>query len=252
MAKGIIFDIDEFGVHDGPGIRKLVFFKGCPLHCTWCHNPEGISYEKESFVTRTGELKTCGEEYEAVDLAKKLRKGADILINSGGGITITGGEPLAQPDFLFDLIWHLRPLNIAVETSGFSTSSVFEKVVSSVNLVFFDVKHTDSAIHENFTGVENSLILDNLKLLCQSATDFIVRIPLIPGVTDTIENLESIAQLIKDAHHLKQVELLPYHQTAGAKYAMTGRKFEPGFDTTRKAKARSDIFKNYNIKVSVL
>lgn len=281
MSGGIIFNIEEFAVHDGPGIRKLVFFKGCPLHCSWCHNPVGISFKKELMVSLStcihcgkckeicthekcvvcGECagvcplnlrKITGEEIDAKDLAVKLLKGKEVLINSGGGITISGGEPLAQPAFLFDLIKYLKPLHIAVETSGFASSSVFEKMVSEANLVLMDIKHTDPEIHKKFTGVDNVQILKNLKILCQSETDFCIRIPLIPGVNDTLENMEETAKLIKEANRLQKVELLPYHQTAGAKYTLVGKTFNPGFDTTKKVNVWMDAFEKYNIKVSVL
>lgn len=252
MAKGIIFDIEELGLHDGPGIRKLVFFKGCPLRCTWCHNPEGLSFDKEWMVGQLGEKKMCGEEFEAKELAKKLLKGKDILLNSGGGITVTGGEPLAQPAFLFDLIRYLKPMHIAVETSGYSSEKIFKRVVEEVDLVLIDVKHTDPVVHKKYTGVDNSLILKNLSFLCQSETDFIARIPLIPGVNDTKENMETTVQLIRDAKNLLKVELLPYHKSAGAKYKMVEKVYNPGFDTTQEIKVWAGIFKNNNINVTVL
>lgn len=281
MVKGTIFNIEEFAVHDGPGIRKLVFFKGCPLNCSWCHNPEGISFRKELMVSQVACIqcgkckeicihdeceacgkcvgicplrlrKVCGQETEAQELAEKLLKGKEVLINSGGGITISGGEPLAQPDFLFDLLKQLKPLHIAVETSGYASGSIFQKMVSMVDLVLMDVKHTDPKIHKKYTGIDNSLILENLKFLCQSSIDFCIRIPLIPGVNDTRENMEMTALLIKDSKYLKQVELLPYHQTAGAKYPMVNKIFSPGFDTNKKVNVWKDIFENYNINVTVL
>ena len=251
MSKGIIFNIEEFAVHDGPGIRKLVFFKGCPLRCTWCHNPEGLSFKKEWMVSRT-KRKIAGQEFEAKELAEKLMKGKEVLVNSGGGITITGGEPLAQPVFLFDLIRWLKPIDIAIETSGFANKKVFQKMVAEVNLVLMDVKHTNPEIHKKYTGVDNSQILENLQFLCQSDTDFHIRIPLIPGVNDTRENMEITALLIKDAKHLKRVELLPYHQTAGAKYSMVGRSYNPMFDVKKKVNIHKEIFEEYNINVIVL
>lgn len=279
--KGIIFNIEEFAVHDGPGIRKLVFFKGCPLHCSWCHNPEGISFRKELMVsqtacTRCGKCtevcssdtcivcgkcvgvcplrlrKICGEEIEAADLAVRLLKGRDILISSGGGITISGGEPLAQPAFLFDLLRHLKPLHIAVETSGYAREDTFLRMLSEVNLVLMDIKHTDPVIHRKYTGVDNSLIMRNLKHLCEASVDFCIRIPLIPGVNDSRENMKMTAQLLKDAKNLKKVEFLPYHQTAGAKYGMVGSVFNPGFNTSEVVSIRKEIFEDYHIRVDVL
>lgn len=281
MAKGIIFNIEEFAVHDGPGIRKLVFFKGCPLQCTWCHNPEGISFRKELMVSwaacincgRCSEVCThevcitCGEctivcpqgvrkingqEFHAKELAEQLLKGKEVLINSGGGITISGGEPLAQPDFLFDLIKELKTIHIAVETSGYAQNRIFSKMVSEVDLVLMDIKHTDTKVHKRYTGVDNFQILENLAFLCQSDTDFYIRVPLIPGVNDTKENLNKTAQLVQDAKHLKRIELMPYHQTAGAKYEMVGRSFTPGFDTTKKVNTWREIFNSYNLNIKVL
>lgn len=279
--KGTIFNIEEFAVHDGPGIRKLVFFKGCPLKCTWCHNPEGISFKKELMVSHAACIhcgkcsevcineaciqcgkcvevcplrlrKIVGQEIEAENLAKTLLKGKEILTRSGGGITISGGEPLAQPAFLFELIEHLKPIHIAVETSGYAQPEIFQKMVSSVDLVLMDVKHTHPGVHKKFTGVDNKLILDNLKFLCRSETGFYVRIPLIPEVNDTRENMEETATLIKEARNLKRVELLPYHHTAGAKYPMLGKQYDPGFDVSRNVNIWKDVFEKYNINAIVL
>jgi pyruvate formate lyase activating enzyme len=279
--RGLIFNIEEFAVHDGPGIRELVFFKGCPLHCTWCHNPEGISFSKELIVSRSlctncgrcrevcsgshctvcGKCtevcplnlrKICGREYEAKELADVLLKGKEILTAGGGGITISGGEPLAQPDFLFDLMECLKPCHIAVETSGQAPSPVFREMVRLADLVLMDIKHTDTEIHRKYTGTGNDQILENLGFLCRSEKDFIIRIPLIPGVNDSFANLEQTALMIRNARHLRGVELLPYHQTSGAKYPMTGREFNPGFDTAAKINIQKDVFEKYNIKVTIL
>jgi len=281
MAKGIIFNIEEFAVHDGPGIRKLVFFKGCPLRCTWCHNPEGISFDKELMVS-IGRCQSCGrcssvcinekcitcgkcvevcplrlrkisgQEYEADELALKLLRGKEVLIESGGGITISGGEPLAQPDFLFALIRKLKPVHIAIETSGYAGHEIFRQMVSEVDLVLMDIKHTDPVIHQQYTGKDNRIILENLKYLCRSETDFYLRVPLIPGINDTRENMEETASLIYDAKHLKRVELLPYHLTAGSKYEMLDREYKPGFDVTRKVQIHRDVFNKYMLNTLVL
>ncbi|KKS19447.1 MAG: Pyruvate formate-lyase-activating enzyme, partial [Candidatus Roizmanbacteria bacterium GW2011_GWC2_41_7] len=249
MAKGLIFEIEEFAVHDGPGIRKTVFFKGCPLKCNWCHNPEGISFKKEIMVSKGSCIncercidvcreekctscgtcinacplrlrKICGTEYEAKDLAKELLRGKEILEQNNGGITISGGEPMAQPEFLMELIQELKPIHVVIETSGYASEEVFRKIVDSVDLVLMDIKHTDPKIHMQVTGVDNALIFKNLSYLCNSSRKFNIRIPLIPGINDTSENMERTARLLKSSNCLERVEFLPYHKTAGAKYAM--------------------------------
>jgi pyruvate formate lyase activating enzyme len=281
VSKGTIFNIEEFAVHDGPGIRKLVFFKGCPLRCTWCHNPEGLSLNKELMVSEAACIhcdrckeacnheecigfgtcvKVCplqlrkivGQEYEASELAKTLLKGKEVLTSSGGGITISGGEPLAQPDLLFDLIIHLKPIHIAIETSGYASRKIFQRMVSEIDLVLMDIKHTDPVIHKQFTGVDNVRILENLKYLCNSDTPFYIRIPLIPGVNDTLSNMKQTALLLNGAKNLIGVELLPYHKTAPAKYAMLNKEFVPAFDTGKKVSIWLDVFKKYKIKANVL
>jgi pyruvate formate lyase activating enzyme len=281
MSKGIIFDIEEFAIQDGPGIRKTVFFKGCPLSCNWCHNPEGISFKKEVMIskgacTHCGRCidvcteeeckgcgkcvkvcplhlrKICGTEYEARDLAKELLKGKEVLEANNGGITISGGEPMAQPIFLLELIKELKPIHTAIETSGYAPEEIFKEVVSKVDLVLMDIKHTDSQIHRQVTGVDNAIILRNLKYLCSIDRLFYVRIPLIPGINDTRENMENIAMLLREAKGLMIVELLPYHKTAGAKYSMIGKEYKPIFDVNQDPKVYLEPFEKYNIRSRVL
>lgn len=252
MARGKIFNIEEFGVHDGEGIRKIVFFKGCPLACNWCHNPEGISFKTEYLLSKDGRKSICGVEYEANDLAGELLKGKEILVNSGGGITISGGEPLAQPEFLLELMDSLKPIHIVLETSGHANSEIFSKMLDKADCIFMDLKHVDPKIHFTHTGVRNNQILKNLDILCKSNTDFIIRIPLIPGINDNRENMANTAALIKGAKALKRVELMPYHQTAGAKYPMVGREFKPLFDVDRAVNSFPGEFEKYNIETIVL
>ena len=218
MVSGVIFAVEEFAVHDGPGIRKTVFFKGCPLRCNWCHNPEGLSFAPELWVnsslcqacgrchavcvtagsydrsscTGCGNCllvcplrlrRICGRTVDAEALATELLIGNDLLAASGGGYTLSGGEPLAQPDFAAELIERLRPSHIALETSGFAPSAVFSRVCSLVDLVMIDIKQVDPVVHRAMTGVENRQILANLRDLIETGRPFIARIPLIPGST---------------------------------------------------------------------
>ena len=282
MTTGIIFDIEEFAVHDGPGIRKVVFFKGCPLRCVWCHNPEGLSGKRELLVSRNGctqcgkcreacphlshciecglcvEVcplrlrKLCGYTVTAEELARELLKDKDFLMKNGGGITVSGGEPLAQPQFLFELISLLKPIHIALETSGHAPEAVFQTAVGMADLIMMDIKHTDPLIHQRYTGVDNKIILNNLQYLCRSDRRFIIRIPVIPGVNDNPENFAGVARLIKDAKGLERLELLPYHQTAGAKYAMLGKEYRPPFDTSGPVYLDQEVFRKNDIHSVIL
>ena len=239
---GTILEIEEFGVHDGPGIRTVVFLKGCPLGCSWCQNPEAIDFgtQNEGFVMSDAELAT------------RLLRHKKMLNDSGGGVTFSGGEPLSQAKFVIAVTTAVHPMNVAIETSGQAASAIFAAVVSSVDLVMIDVKHTDPGIHKQFTGHDNRQILANLGYLCAGTKPFIVRVPLIPGVNDGEDNLNRTADLIAGATALAGVELLPYNTMAPAKYPRAGRVFQPGFDTLATPRIDTKIFTKRGIKCDVL
>ena len=250
MEKGLIFSVEEFAIHDGPGIRTTVFLKGCPLHCEWCHNPEGISFYPQVAVTANG-TRTFGETITSGELALRILKKKDFFTFSGGGVTLTGGEPLAQADFVVEVLTRIKNIHKAIETSGYASAEKFRSVVSLVDLTLFDLKQTNEKLHKKYTGVSNRPIIDNLRWLTTSGKKFIVRIPLIPGVNDDEANMLEILSLIRDSPSLERVEFLPYHKTAGAKYKMLGKTYHPSFDTTKTPQIWN-VFEKYNIKTMVL
>ena len=281
MAQGVIFDIKEFTVHDGPGIRTTVFFKGCPLRCIWCHNPEGLLLQPELMVSKVsctncgkcrescihkecqpvglctkvcpqGLIKIVGETVDSKELALSLKRHSEFLRKNHGGITFSGGEPLVQPEFLIDLLKELNHLHTAVETSGYARLDIFMQIVKLADLILFDIKHTDPEVHKKVTGIDNKLILKNLDQLIKSDKNFIARIPLIPGINDTRKNMEETVFLLKDASGLERVELLPYNPFAGAKYSMVGMEYKLCFDENQSIKTFIGAFERYNIKYSVL
>lgn len=250
MSKGIIFSIEEFAINDGPGIRTTVFLKGCPLRCAWCHNPEGWSFRPQTMHKFDGD-ETCGREVDADELSARLHRDKDFFKMNDGGVTFTGGEPTAQPDFLLEMLERLSDIHTAVETSGYCPERIFQSMLDRTDYILFDVKHSDSAEHLHWTGAGNGLILKNLDTLCHSGKEFVVRIPLIPGVNDSESNMEGTAALLKEARNLKRVELLRYHRTAGAKYAMVDKEYAPGFDTEAEPQVHN-VFEANNIKTIIL
>ncbi len=273
---GTVFAIEEFSVYDGPGIRTTVFLKGCHMRCQWCHNPESRRFEPEILKNPNGCLhcgrctadegklseksilacpmkliRLCGEAYEPQQLCEKILKNRRILA-CGGGVTFSGGEPLAQADFVSECCDIIGDrLHKALQTAGFCDGHSFEKLLAKVDYVLFDLKIIDNAMHKKYTGVGNDSILSNFETLCKSKKDFCVRIPLIPTVTDTQENIESICRIMQK-QGVGYAELMPYNKMAGGKYAMLGKSYSPDFDDTVPCCTRQEIFKKYNIKTKIM
>lgn len=274
---GIIFDIKQFAIFDGPGIRTTVFFKGCPLRCMWCHNPEGLSFQPQLMVSNNGCLncgkckavctspencilcgdcvkvcplhlrKICGEEITGEQLAKRILKDKEYLLAQGGGVTFSGGEPTGQPAFLIETLERLKSIHRAIETSGYCQVDTFKTILTNLDYVIMDIKLVDEKKHRHYTGLSNQLILKNLEEVKKSGKPFLIRIPVIPGVNDTDENFEQTAKLLVGVTTLEQVELLPYHKTAGAKYSMVGRKYKPQFNEEIEPNLNVDIFHKHGI-----
>lgn len=245
-----MFDITEFAVHDGPGIRTTVFLKGCPLRCAWCHNPEGQLMEPEE-ITSNSDKRMCGKVWESGELAEHLNKQAGVLKPSGGGVTFSGGEPLMQPGFVVDVISRLDGIHTVLQTSGYALSEVFTEVVSACNMVYFDLKLMDSEVHHKYTGVDNALTLNNIQLLDKMDIPYVVRVPLVPGITDTAENLAAIAETAAGLHNLVRVDLLPYNKAAGGKYSSCNKIFAPDWDETLPCNADTSVFVRLGVDVRV-
>ncbi len=279
---GTVFSIEEFSVWDGPGIRTTAFLKGCPLRCTWCHNPEGqekgeqivrspngcigcgrciekaekqqasICYTIESIkACPRNLLRICGKKYTPESLAEKLLKN-EIILKKSGGVTYSGGEPFFQSEFLLQTAELLKGrLHQAVQTCGYTAVENFKKALSVMDYFLFDLKLADNVMHRKYTGVDNTLIIENFKLLARSDIPYVVRIPLIPGVTDTEDNLLKIASLIAE-NGCSYAELLPYNKMAGAKYKLVGREYAPLFDEEKEVLFGENIFKSCGIKTKIL
>ncbi len=266
--NSLIFDIKEFGLHDGAGMRTTVFLKGCPLKCIWCHNPEGQSFFKE--VTKNplkctscglckrkctheackelgvcvkicpnNNVKKVGEEYSPQALAEKLLKNKAFL--QRGGVTFSGGEPLCHGDFILKTIGFLGNIRTAVETCGYVNEDEFLRVTDKIDDIFMDIKLIDEDEHIKYTGVSNKLILKNASNIL--AKRFVtVRIPLIPSVTDTDRNLEGIADFLLQYKDNVRVELIPYNKMTGAKYKNLGREYKPDFNENATINKNTNIF----------
>lgn len=252
MTTGIVFDIKGFALHDGPGIRTTVFLKGCPLRCLWCHNPEGLSPRPQLSVKKSGCVRcgkctvpcvhpecqpfgrclhicpngcisVAGTEYTAEALTEKLTSDRDVFAMSGGGVTFSGGEPLLQADFVcaVSALLHDKGIHTAMETCAFAAPEVFRCAVEHMDHVIMDIKLADPALHKKYTGADNGVILENFRWLQSCGIPYEIRTPLIPGITDTEENLTAIREIIGGSPW----EKLPYNALAGAKYANFGMEY---------------------------
>ncbi len=226
--KGTIFDIKRFAVHDGPGIRTTVFFKGCPLQCQWCHNPESIDpipvcIRKVSKLNgrEFSEEETIGYQISPEDLLHELQKEQVFMEESSGGVTFSGGEPLMQHEFLFEMLQLCKShgMHTTVDTTLFSGWEIINRLLTVTDLFLVDLKLMNDEEHKKYTGVSNKIILENIRKLASKGVSMRVRIPVIPGVTTSPENIkESIAFLSELNGRIEAVDLLPFHNTANEKY----------------------------------
>ena len=262
--KGLIFDIKRFALHDGPGIRTTVFFKGCPLRCLWCQNPESIREFSEIFQVKSISAtynKQCeedtifGKQYSVEELMDELIRDRVFYDESSGGVTFSGGEPLVQYKFVSECLKEckLSGLQTAIDTSGYVPFEAFENVYHYTDIFLYDIKLFDDDHHIKFTDVSNKLILNNLKELTNIGNKVVIRIPLIPNLTDTPKNLSEIAEFIVKLKNVQQIDLLPYNKISESKYKRFKKTSMLGELQTQSEEKLSDIkslFEALNIKVS--
>lgn len=269
---GIVFDIKEFAVFDGPGIRTTVFMKGCPLRCQWCHNPEGLSVKPQLMVSKVacihcgacervcphpGDCQACGacvpycrggyrrivgQTWTPEALAARLLKDRDVYEMNGGGVTFSGGEPLLQWPFVSEVTRRMPGVHTAIETSGFAPDEIFDEAMGQCSLIMMDWKVSDPLLHLRYTGVSQERIRRHAERLAGGSTPFILRMPIIPGVNEDEAHFQTAANLVKNAKALVRVDVLPYQRAAGAKYEMVGKTYQPDFNEEKPLAIHTEIF----------
>lgn len=269
MKSGLIFNIQKFSIHDGPGIRTTVFFKGCPLNCKWCSNPESqlnhiqilydydkcshcllclqacpqqaLKHENNQILVDAHKCNGCltcvhtcprnalkheGEYKTVNEIVQVCLQDKDFYEESNGGVTISGGEGMSQPQFLNKLVKELKNshIHLAIETTGYIAQDIFKDLAKQFDLLLFDIKHYNSHKHYIGTNVNNELIIDNLKWAIDNHIDVLPRIPVIPDFNDTLEDANGLATLLIQVG-ASRVQLLPFHQFGEKKYDMLNKKY---------------------------
>lgn len=227
-VRGRIFNIQRFSIHDGPGIRTIVFLKGCPLRCRWCCNPESQSYKTETMIT-AGVEKTVGRDVTVSEVIDEIERDRVYYRRSGwGGITLSGGECLWQPEFSEALlrVCKERGISTAIETTGYADMDVIRRLLPHVDTVLMDIKHVNGEKHREFTSRDNSLILQNAVSIARESKRLIIRTPVIPTFNDTEEEIAEIAKFASSLERVTELHLLPYHRIGSDKYAGLRREYQ--------------------------
>ncbi len=280
MLTATIFDIQRGSYVDGPGIRTTVFFKGCNLHCAWCHNPESQGFKPQMMFyknkcTGCGKCKEkcpnmlekcnlcgrctlfcpqeareiCGKEYTVREVFREIIQDKTFYDNSNGGVTFSGGECMLQIDFLAEILKACKEngIHTAVDTAGYIPFEHFLRILPFTDLFHYDIKIFDSQKHKTYTGVENDLILENLRKLLSTGKDVWIRIPIIGGVNDTVEEMRRIKAFLVSCGVPKKIDLLPYHEIGNHKYVALGKELHtftvPSED---KMKQLNNVFEDFN------
>lgn len=226
-TKGRIFDIQRYSVHDGPGIRTIVFLKGCVLRCRWCCNPESQEYRIQTMKVM-GEEKVIGRDTTVAEMIAEVEKDRPYYYRSGGGMTLSGGECLCQPEFSCDLLRAAkeRGINTAIESMACADFEKIRQLLPYLDLYLMDIKHTNPEKHKEFTGRSNELMMENARRVALSGqTRLIIRVPVIPSFNDTVEEIRGIAEFADTLPGVEELHLLPYHRLGQDKYEGLGRKY---------------------------
>lgn len=263
--EALIFDVQRFSIHDGPGIRTTVFFKGCPLHCWWCHNPESWLGRPELFFSKSGCINCgrctkickynaatkkgldrnkcviCGEcvklcptlarriagyKIKLNDLMNEIIKDKDFYELSGGGVTVSGGEPLLQAGFVLELFKHckMNKISTALQTCGYSRNFELLSLLKYTDMVLLDIKHMDDGIHKKATGISNKLILENANLISNKGIPIFIRVPVMPGFNDNREDIAKIVKFASGLKSLQKINLFKFHDLGMCKWKLLGKK----------------------------
>ena len=253
--KGRIFDIQRFSIHDGPGIRTVVFLKGCVLRCRWCCNPESQSYEIQT-MSMGGKDKICGRDVTVGEMIDEVAKDRAYYNRSGGGMTLSGGESLCQPEFALALFKEAKNvgINTAIETTSCASFETIETILPYIDTYLMDIKHINSTKHEAFTTRSNELMLENAIKIAKQAKNMIIRVPVIPTFNDTMEEIGEIARFTANLQGVNEIHLLPYHSLGRDKYSGLGREYPMGdlqSPTAEKMELLLETAKSYGLKAQI-